>query len=1035
MPAPAVIRQLVERFEANLDAYRGGGYNETLLRRDFLDPFFKALGWDIDNSQDYAEAFREVIHEDAIKVGGSTKAPDYSFRIGGRRIFFLEAKKPSVYIKEEVAPAYQLRRYAWSANLPLSLLSDFEEFAVYDCRAKPLPADKPSKGRLLYLTYRDYLERWDEIAAVFSKEAVLKGSFDRYARAALGKRGTATVDAEFLAQIEQWRDLLAKNLALRNPGIGARELNFAVQATIDRIVFLRICEDRGIEPLNRLQGLANGPNIYPRLAQVFREADERYNSGLFHFRSEKGRPGSADEFTLGLKIDDRLLKDLLNGLYYPESPYEFSVLPADILGQVYERFLGSVIRLTAGGQAKVEEKPEVKKAGGVYYTPTTIVDYIVKQTVGRLLESQSPKDAAKLKILDPACGSGSFLIGAYQHLLDWHLAWYAANDPEKHAKGKDAKLYRAKEGWRLTASERKRILVNNIYGVDIDAQAVEVTKLSLLLKVLEGETDESLNAQMKLFHERALPDLDGNIKCGNSLIGPDFFDGRLDLDEDERRRINAFDWQAEFPQVFPPSPARGRGVGGEGRGGFDAVIGNPPYIRIQTMKEWAPLEVEFYKQRYTAASKGNYDIYVVFVERGLQLLNGKGKLGFILPHKFFNAQYGEPLRGLIAEGRHLTHVVHFGHQQVFDGATTYTCLMFLGAAPSRTIRFDSVADLSAWQQGEPPAGAEIGTKSLSSGEWNFSVGGDGGLRERLTEMPCKLGDAAHIFVGLQTSADKIYVLEHVRETGKGHVLVRDANGAEWKLERELLKPFLSHVSLGRYERPQASHWLIFPYRLAEGKAKLVEAETMCRRCPNTWDYLSANAATLKNRGGAGDLGSGWYGYVYRKNLTSFDMSKLVVQVISQTGRYAYDAAGAYFTGGGNGPYYGVRWRDPADPHSLHYLQGLLNSRLLDWFLHGISTPFRGGYWSYGKRFIDQLPIRAIDFTDKQDRACHEKMVALVEQTLKLHRDLAAAKTAHDKTLAERQIAATDKQIDRLVYELYGLTDAEIAVVEGSGAAA
>ncbi|MBZ0142273.1 MAG: hypothetical protein K8F56_01745, partial [Rhodocyclaceae bacterium] len=354
MPAPAVIRQLVERFEANLDAYRGGGYNETLLRRDFLDPFFRALGWDIDNSQDYAEAFREVIHEDAIKVGGSTKAPDYSFRIGGRRIFFLEAKKPSVYIKEEVAPAYQLRRYAWSANLPLSILSDFEEFAVYDCRAKPAPNDKSSKGRLLYLTYRDYLERWDEIAAVFSKEAVLKGSFDRYAREAGGKRGTATVDAEFLAQIEQWRDLLAKNLALRNPGIGARELNFAVQATIDRIVFLRICEDRGIEPLNRLQGLANGPNIYPRLAQVFREADERYNSGLFHFRSEKGRPGSADEFTLGLKVDDKLLKDLLNGLYYPESPYEFSVLPADILGQVYERFLGSVIRLTAGGQAKVE---------------------------------------------------------------------------------------------------------------------------------------------------------------------------------------------------------------------------------------------------------------------------------------------------------------------------------------------------------------------------------------------------------------------------------------------------------------------------------------------------------------------------------------------------------------------------------------------------------------------------------------------------------------------------------------------------------
>lgn len=191
-----------------------------------------------------------------------------------------------------------------------------------------------------------------------------------------------------------------------------RNLNFAVQATLDRIIFLRICEDRGIEPLNRLQGVTNGAGIYARLAQIFRQADDRYNSGLFHFRAEKTRAGSPDEFTLALRIDDKPLKEIINGLYYPQSPYEFSVLPADILGQVYERFLGKVIRLTSGGQARVEEKPEVKKAGGVFYTPTYIVEYIVKQTLGDLCEGKTPKDVAKLKVLDPACGSGSFLIGA-----------------------------------------------------------------------------------------------------------------------------------------------------------------------------------------------------------------------------------------------------------------------------------------------------------------------------------------------------------------------------------------------------------------------------------------------------------------------------------------------------------------------------------------------------------------------------------------------------------------------------------------------
>ncbi|NWG30230.1 MAG: Eco57I restriction-modification methylase domain-containing protein [Rhodocyclaceae bacterium] len=1021
MPAPAELRALVERFEANLDSYRSGAYNETLLRRDFLDPLFRLLGWDVDNSQGYAEAFREVVHEDAIKVGGSTKAPDYCFRIGGRRIFFLEAKKPSVVIKDDPGPAYQLRRYAWSANLALSILSDFEEFAVYDCRIKPAPGDKPAKGRLLYLTFREYLDRWDEIAGIFSREAVLKGSFDRYAGASKGKRGTTGVDGDFLAQIEGWRETLARNIALRNPGIEVRDLNFAVQATLDRIIFLRICEDRGIEPLNRLMGLVNGPGIYGRLIQVFREADDRYNSGLFHFRAEKGRPGSPDEFTPRLTIDDKVLKSLILGLYYPESPYEFSVLPADILGQVYERFLGKVIRLTASGQAKVEEKPEVKKAGGVYYTPTYIVDYIVGQTVGCLCEGKTPKDVAKLRILDPACGSGSFLIGAYQYLLDWHLAWYAAHEPEKHAKGKEPKVYRAGDGWRLTAAERKRILTNNIHGVDIDAQAVEVTKLSLLLKVLEGETDETLSQQMKLFHERALPDLDGNIKCGNSLIGPDFFAGRLDLDEAERRRINAFDWRAEFPAVFKA-------------GGFDAVIGNPPYIRIQTLKEWAPLEVEFYKERYRAAGKGNYDLYAVFVERGLELLNPRGRLGFILPHKFFNAQYGEPLRRLIAEGRHLSHIVHFGHQQVFAGATTYTCLMFLDAAPGKSCRFDGVTDIEAWRQGEAPPSTDLPLKSLSAAEWNFSAAAGGGLRERLMAAPSRLGDLARIFQGLVTGADKVYVLEHLRDAGRREVVVRAADGAEWTLERGLLKPFLSHVSLGRYERPKPAHWLIFPYDLQGGRARLLSADEIALQYPKTWAYLVACAPMLRKREGGKWNHAQWHAFGRNQNLVEMAPPKLIVQVLSQNGRYAFDEAACYFTGGGNAGYYGVRWHDASDRHSLHYLQGLLNSRLLDWLLHGISTPFRGGYWSYAKRFIAQLPIRLIDFSDPADRARHEEMVALVTRMLRLHEERAAAKTPHEKARIEREIAATDRRIDTLVYELYGLNEEEIAIVGGSGAA-
>jgi len=580
---PSEVLRLVDRFNEHAEAYHAGRYNETQIRREFIDPLFEALGWDVDNSQGYAEAYKDVIHEDAITVGGATKAPDYCFRIGGVRKFFVEAKKPTVDIKRDANPAFQLRRYAWSAKLPLSILTDFEELAVYDCRVKPSKTDKASKARTLFLRYDELPQRWVELASIFSRDAILKGSFDKYAESTRRKRGTAEVDAAFLTEIEDWRDMLARNIALRNPDLSQRDLNFAVQRTIDRIIFLRICEDRGIEPYGTLQGLVTGEKVYERLFERFRRADERYNSGLFHFEPERGRPEDPDDLTPGLAVDDKPLKDILRRLYYPECPYEFSVLPADILGQVYEQFLGKVIRLTAGHRAVVEEKPEVRKAGGVYYTPTYIVDYIVQHTVGKLVEGKTPREvgaltqsyqpsraktARPLTVLDPACGSGSFLLGAYQYLLDWYRDWYVEDGPKNHTGGKTPRLYEHPSGeWRLTTSERKRILLSHIYGVDIDSQAVETTKLSLLLKVLEGESAENLDAGLRLFHERALPDLANNIKCGNSLIGPDFYDQtQMDMfDEEQRLRINVFDWQREFKPIMDT-------------GGFDAVIGNPPYL-------------------------------------------------------------------------------------------------------------------------------------------------------------------------------------------------------------------------------------------------------------------------------------------------------------------------------------------------------------------------------------------------------------------------------------------------------------------------
>jgi hypothetical protein len=631
--APQKLIELVATFQEHYQLYRGSKFNEAQARIQFINPLFELLGWDLGNAQGNHEAFKDVVHEDAVKIGAHWKAPDYSFRIGGVRKFFLEAKKPAVNIRDDVGPAYQLRRYGWSAKLPISILTDFEEIAVYDCRAQPNKDDNASTARLLYMRFEDYVERWDELAGLFSKSAVGSGSLDKLAAEAKRKRGSATVDEAFLTEIESWREQLAHNLARRNPALTVRELNTAVQRTIDRIVFLRMAEDRGIETYGRLAELIKQKDIYSQLAQMFRQADGRYNSGLFHFKKGDGSSNTIDMFTLSLKVDDIVLKSILKSLYYPESPYEFSVMPADILGQVYEQFLGKVIRLTSKG-AVVEEKPEVKKAGGVYYTPSHIVEHIVEETLGRSLEKKSPATASgtgtkshPLRVLDPACGSGSFLIAAYQHLLDWYLAQYVASNPQSHSKGKSPRLYRSGAGgWRLTIEERRRILLNHIYGVDIDSQAVEVTKLSLLLKVLEGESGDSIANQMDMFNTRALPDLDRNIKCGNSLISLDFYSVYSPslFSFDDRLDVNAFDWDEE---LFQP-------LGGK----FDIVIGNPPYL-YSAGKDFP----EYFSSAYSALQYQT-DFYQLFVERSYDLIGENGVISFIIPDSWMNGDYFSNLR-------------------------------------------------------------------------------------------------------------------------------------------------------------------------------------------------------------------------------------------------------------------------------------------------------------------------------------------------------------------------------------------------------
>ena len=1024
MAVPKEILDLVAEFERDQSFYKSSQFNETELRTRFINPLIAALGWDVYHDQPGRADQHEVKEEDSVEVEGKIKNPDYSFRLfdsslgSMKRKFFIEVKRPSINIEAGAYPAFQLRRYAWSADLPISILTDFEELSVYYCLSRPGREDKPTKSRIMYLRYDQYAEKWEEIAALFSREAVLNGSLDRYARSLPQKRGEKRVDAALLGDISKWREALAKNIALRNPELDTASLNYSVQAIIDRIMFLRICEDRGIERYMRLKHLLEGERVYARLFELFQQADERYNSGIFHFHKEPGRD-KPDIITPGLKIDDGTLKEIIKQLYFPESPYAFSVLPAEILGQIYEQFLGQVIRLDEEHRALVEDKPEVKKAGGVKYTPAYIVEAIVKKTLGPSLEGRTARQASEVSVLDPACGSGSFLIVAYQYLLDWHRDWYVQHLlplmekgsrpsspeirrllPETEASRKnraELPIYQARDGeWRLSTAERKRILLSNIYGVDIDRQAVEVTKLSLLLKVLEGENEETISKQLTLFQERALPDLGENIKCGNSLIGWDILEDNPGLGQEEIERINPFDWEMEFAEVFR-------------RGGFDVVIGNPPYVRQEGLGEF-----KGYFQRHYLVYHGTADLCTYFMELGVSLLKRKGIFSYIVANKWMRANYGQPLRAWLKE-QCIEEIIDFGDLQIFQGATTYPCIIRISnSAPNtcfevtqiKTLDFQSLIDYVKENH------YTVNLSDLDDKGWSLSEEQTQNLLNKLCEKGLNLADyvGAEVHYGIKTGLNDVFVIDsHTRKK----LIDEDPRSLE------LIRPFLAGREIKRYCLPLPEKYLIF----TRHGVNIDEYPAIKRYLIQFKDRLMPRPKDWTGGGWLGRKPGAYQWYEIQDTVDyylEFEKPKIMYLVFQVKPAFTFDEVGTYANN--------AVW---IIPKSDKYLLGILNSKM-GWFLISkYCTQIQRGYQLIFKYF-GKIPIHPIDFSDPVDVARHDRMVALVEQMLALHKQLPQARTPHEQTALERQIEATDRQIDALVYELYGLTEEEIAIVERSG---
>ena len=937
------IEKLIEKFKSNFNQYISQNYNEAKTRIDFIDPFFETLGWDISNKEGLSETYRDVIHEDKLKVGNGIKTPDYSFRIGGNRVFFVEAKRPNINLKEDSKPAYQIRRYAWNCKLGISILSNFKEFVIYDCTKKPNEKDKTTIARLEYINYEDYLNKFDFLYDTFAKINVKKGSLEKYINIIKDKKGVESVDNDFVYMLDNFRIILASNISRLNDFLSEADLNFAVQNIIDRIIFLRVAEDRGLENYDNLKNACSkGDDFYKNIVKIFKNADKKYNSGLFDFNN--------DYITTKIKIDNKIIKNIIDKLYYPKSPYLFSVIPIEIIGHAYEQFLGKAIVIGKNHKAKIELKPEIRKAGGVYYTPEYIVDYIVWNTVGNKIKGKKPEEITKIKIVDPACGSGSFLLGAYKYLLNYHKEYYSKYGNKKFKGSKEDVIM---ENGELALWVKKQILINNIFGVDIDANAVEVTKLSLLLKCMEGETTTSIMNNQSLFNERALPSIDNNIKCGNSLLSSDFYfnDNMLNINIETKYKINCFDWEKEFVYIFES-------------GGFDIVIGNPPYeitLGKRNKEEHDILEKtnQYLKNKYITI-QGEINLYKIFAEKMTRLINKSGIVGVIMPTGILTDKSNFNLRNYILN--------------------TFSYLQ-INRFPEKAKVFKNVTqDVSVYIISNNNNLITLKNNLINDYELN---------NKKYITIPKKIIN----------SLDRIPLVNNNKEI----LLLNKLCNYKTFNETKFISFIEGEIHLTKFKDAIKSK------KNSKNIFNLIRGDSIQRYLFIKSDKDSfIDSSIVKKISSSPKLKNINNIRLVYQHIANIQMNRRLIFQLLNTKSYVANSCG-YVINNSN--------------YNIKYFLSLLNSKLLNW-RYKITS-------SNNNILINELynlPVPILDLSKKSDKEKHDNLVNLVDNIIAFNKKLHEERNPNTLTILKRQVEAIDREIDKIVYELYNLSEEEIALI-------
>lgn len=997
------LTELINRYNNSLRLQDHANISEETIRT-WLNEFLSIFGWDVQNTNQVLQerVLRGTQRQRLQEINSPHSKPDYMLLNGGNIKSFLDAKSLDINIFTDENAAYQIRSYGWSAQAPCAFVSNFEQLGFYDTRFVPKP-DQPANMGTRHFFIDEYIEYFDVIFDHLWHDNICSNYLEQlYAVTAV--EGRNRVDSQFMNILSSFRKKLAENIFNNNPAIIQSDvaLNYYTQVILDRIVFIRVCESKGIEVQEKLKHFMQAPEGFWNAFKnsCYMEFYNHYDGAMF----------ARDDNFQRIQLNNDDLVEFINKLYYP-FPYRFDVIPVKVIANIYEEFLGKQLVIENGTVIEIT-KDEYIRSNGAVATPEHIVDMVCKQTL-KLDYIHDIETLLKVTILDPCCGSGVFIVSSYEQLAAKMLKIFAEDENERNTY---PDYYCVSDGQLLlTITGRRAIVTHCIYAVDCDEAAIEVTKMSLALKIVDGNSPLAWEG-VGAFGDKVLREIADNIKLGNTLVNVD-----RRFTAEQINSIKPFNIREAFEDVFSCY------------GGFSYVIGNPPYVETKYYKAAHPIMHNYLSEIYSAF-EGKADLAVLFIERGLQLLNSTGRLGFIIQRRWFRTEYGGAARLLINNGKHLEKLIDFKATDVFKGRIVYASIMVLSKQPSEGIQYyympAEVAEIKSKFENSDANGnfedcyfAPIPSQE-GTATWAFDNFTITQIKSRLSAQLGTLSNYPQLVIkdGIQALWKKMYHLTNVHfDNG----IATGINGfrESVRVEEEILRGVIYNRVFYPFKVVEPDSFCIFPYEGASSDA--ISFSALQHRYPLAYSYLLQNEMRIKNFVECRD-GDLWHTFTREHNQTMYNVDKIIIPMTARDTIATFISGKGLYMDNANVWFLSVAG---ASHNVMKAISCIINSTIFSVLGKAGANPQTGGYYKFNKQFLAPIPFPSRKIT--ADAMVVSHLSTLHDEISDLQNQYILASPAR-KEMISHSLSAKWNELDNICYELYEVTDEEKTLIGNEG---